>query len=519
MAEQPAAPPLPPPIPSAAERGPDPVEELGLLIASRYPLLLIESGEEERVEALLHRLAARLQVPLAIWSVAEGLRRAGTDQAIYETRAPEMALATVAEMSGDGLWLFKGLERHLDQPEIQRRLQDLSRAPAGGKRAVILTAAMLDLPAEIERLAARYRLRLPSTEELTALAREVAATLQRERGVRLEITKTDFRRLVEGLRGFTFFEAERALSRVMIEDGALTGADVARLGELKTERLRQDGIVEVIPSDGGLARLGGLSGLKAWVTSRSRAFGPEARAFGIAPPRGIVLLGVQGCGKTMAARAIAGEWGTPLLRLEPGRLYDRFVGESEKNLDRALQIAERMSPCVLLVDEIEKGFSSVGSGDTDGGLSRRIFGRLLGWLQDRAEPVFTVATCNAVRELPPELMRKGRFDEIFFLDLPAAEERREILSSHLARRRRDPQRFALDAVVAATDGFSGAELEQVVVAALTTVFSRGGELATEALVDEARRTVPLSVTRREEIESLRTWARGRAVPASGAAAV
>jgi SpoVK/Ycf46/Vps4 family AAA+-type ATPase len=273
-------------------------------------------------------------------------------------------------------------------------------------------------------------------------------------------------------------------------------------------------VLDCVPEREGLDDVGDLRGLKAWLEKRRKAFTPEAKEFGIPAPRGILLLGVQGCGKSLAAKAVAKTWGLPLLRLEPGRLFDKFIGESEKNLDRALATAERMAPCVLMIDEIEKGFASVVSSESDGGLSRRILGRLLGWLQEREAPVFLVATCNQITALPTELMRKGRFDEIFFIDLPALDERRQIFTVHLTHRHRDPAAFDLAALAEASDGFSGAEIEQAVVSALYTAFARGGELATEHILEEIKATRPLSVTRAEDVASLREWARGRAVPAS-----
>jgi len=300
----------------------------------------------------------------------------------------------------------------------------------------------------------------------------------------------------------------------VLDDLTLDPRDLEVIAEMKQELLSKERVLDCVPVPESLGDVGGLAGLKAWLDKRKRAFTPEAKEFGVPAPRGILLLGVQGCGKSLAAKAVAKDWGLPLLRLEPGRLFDKFIGESEKNLDRALATAERMAPCVLMIDEIEKGFASVVSSESDGGLSRRILGRLLGWLQDRSAPVFLVATCNQIDALPPELIRKGRFDEIFFIDLPTADERRQIFSIHLARRHRDPAGFDLAALAAASEGLSGAEIEQAVVSALYTAFARGVEISTDLIVDELKATKPLSVTRAEDIEELREWARGRAVPAA-----
>jgi SpoVK/Ycf46/Vps4 family AAA+-type ATPase len=318
---------------------------------------------------------------------------------------------------------------------------------------------------------------------------------------------------VEGLKGLTLFEAERALFKAVLRDHALTREDLSVILETKKVLLEKEGVLEYLPAEEGMEDIGGLENLKGWLAKRKKAYTPEAKRFGLSPPKGIMLLGVQGCGKTMAAKAVAEEWGLPLLKMEPGRLYEKFVGESEKNLEKALRMAERMAPCVLMIDEIEKGLAYTGSADADAGLSKRIFGRLLGWLQERKAPVFVVATCNEITALPPELMRKGRFDELFFIDLPGPKERQDIFALHLKKRKRDPGAFDLDALAEASAGFSGAEIEQAVVSALYNAFSLGTELDTAHLLEELKATTPLSVTRREEVGALRAWARGRTVSA------
>lgn len=490
------------------------MKDLELLVLSRYPIIAVETYEEERVEEALRDIATRLGVPFFVWSLTDGLRRDGAEAPIYDSQRPIMALANLAGITQDHIYLFKDLHRHLDQPDVVRKLQDLARSFGRARRAIVFSAPRIVLPAELEKLVALFRLGLPTEDELRALAGRIVTELSREHRVKVELTPTEFDRLVAGLRGFTLFEAERAVTKLVLDDFALSLRDLDRLVEIKKELLARDGVLEYVPPDAGLPQVGGLQALKAWLGKRAQAFAAEARGFGIVPPKGILLLGVQGCGKTMAARAVAKEWGLPLLKMEPGRLYDKFIGESERNLERALGMAERMAPCVLLVDEIEKGFAYVGSGEADAGLSRRIFGRLLGWLQDRSAPVFVVATCNQVDALPPELMRKGRFDEIFFIDLPRREERKEIFAVHLAKRKRDPARFDLDRLADAAEGFSGAEIEQAIVSALYTAFARRGELETGDIVAELGATRPLSVTRREEVDALRAWAEGRAVPAS-----
>ncbi len=396
----------------------DALRNLELLITSRYPIIVIETCEEERIEQVLARVAVSLGLPLFVWTTSRGLRRAGASEGLYDTRDPLKALANLAAMPSEGIYLFEDLHRSLGDPAVVQKLQDLARHFARERRAIVLAAPRVDLPAELSTLATVFRLDLPSEEELKALARDVVQRLSAAHKIAMELSPEDFDRLAEALKGLTLFEAERALTRASLNDLALNRKDVDEIIAVKKELLAKEGILEYITADEGLADVGGLAHLKGWLDKRARAFTAEARQFGVPPPKGILLLGVQGCGKTLAAKAVAKAWTLPLLKLEAGRLYNKFVGESEKALDRALETAERMAPCVLMIDEIEKALGSGTSSEADAGLSGRIFGRLLGWLQDHKAPVFVVATCNRIASLPPELTRKGRFDEIFFIDLP-----------------------------------------------------------------------------------------------------
>lgn len=492
----------------------DILKDLELLINSRYPIIAVETYEEERVEEALQQIATRLSIPLFVWTVTEGLKRIGIDNPIYDTQHPIKALNNLAAIKNEGIYLFKDLHRYLQEAEVVRKLRDLSWSFARDLRAIVLSAPHIDLPPELEKLAAFFKLDLPTQEELRLLARNVIRDLSRQHKIKVELSSEEFARLIEGMKGLTLFEAERALARAVLHDLALTRKDLDLIIEIKKELLEKDGVLEYCPSEEGMAQIGGLQNLKRWLEKRKKAFAPEAEQFGIQPPKGILLLGVQGCGKSMAAKAVARDWNLPFLKMEPGRLYDKYIGESEKNLERALKMAERMAPCVLMIDEIEKGFTYVGSGEADAGLSRRIFGRLLSWLQDREAPVFVVATCNDLSKLPPELMRKGRFDEIFFIDLPNREERKEIFAVHLKKRKRDPSALDLDALAEASEGFSGAEIEHAIVSALYTAFSKGTNLTTGLIVEEIKATRPLSVTRKEAIAALRKWAQGRTVMAS-----
>ncbi|MBI4635801.1 MAG: AAA family ATPase [Candidatus Rokubacteria bacterium] len=705
------------------------LQELELLIQSRYPLIVIETFEENRLEKALEEVTTNLRMPLWVWTATSGLAKVPSLGGMHDTLEPLKALAAVAAVTGEALFLMKDLHRYFERPEVVRKLQDLAPQFTMDRRVITLSGAKVALPAELHTLAAFFTFDLPDVAELRSLTRRLIARLSRERPIRIELSDAELDQFVERMRGLTAFEAERALTKAMLKGSALTREDFELIVEIKRELLGKEGVLEYVAPEENLAQVGGFATLKAWLAKRKRAFEPSARDFGLEAPRGILLLGVQGClrgdtrvlladgrmpslealarqasdclepgvydvayrvaledgtsalasklqihadrdtllvtfadgreleatpdhellttngwrradelvpgdevrlwaragdfhtpprrtsfgrplhsvrqrkvvvdalpeiwtpdlaeligliaaegnqdryrvtltlsededelaewlrqgmaacrvvaiesgrrldrvydltvpgaerfianglvvhncGKTLAARAVAREWALPLLRMETGRLYDKYIGESEKNLEKALRTAEHMAPCVLLFDEIEKALTLSGSGDSDAGLSRRIFGRLLGWLQDRKAPVFVVATSNDVSQLPPELVRKGRFDEIFFVDLPSREERKEIFAVHLRKRKREPARFDLDALAAAAEGYTGAEIEAAVVAGLYTAFSRSTDLTTQLVLDELAATKPLSVTRKEEVESLRQWARGRTVMAS-----
>jgi SpoVK/Ycf46/Vps4 family AAA+-type ATPase len=490
------------------------LSDLALMIQSRYPFIAVETSEEERFETMLAQVASDLRVPFFVWTVTTGLHRHGLPNAIYDSQQPLKGLNNVAAMTGEAIFLMKDLHRYLSEPAVVRKCLDLAPAFGHDRRVIVMSSVKVELPSELAPLTARFTLDLPGAAELKSVVKRVVAECSRERPVSMGLSAADLDRLVDRLRGFTAFEAERAVTQAILRDNTLDAKDVDFIVELKKEMLRKDGVLEYVSPEENLAEVGGFKNLKAWLEKRKKAFTAEARNFGLEPSRGILLLGIQGGGKTLIARAVAREWGLPLLKMEPARLYDKFVGETEKNLDRALRVAEQMAPCVLMIDELEKGLSYNPGGDADAGLSKRVFGRLLGWLQDRKAPVFVVATSNDIGQLPPELTRKGRFDEIFFVDLPNAAECREIFAVHLRKRKRDPKLFDLAALAAAAEGFSGAEIEQAVVAGLYTAFSRGVEISSAIIIEELNATKPMSVTRAESVDALREWARDRAVMAS-----
>jgi len=368
----------------------------------------------------------------------------------------------------------------------------------------------LDLSPALEHLFTPLKLEAPSLQAYHAFVQAVLRDLANRLHIEVKLSSVDVSQLLAALHGLTFFEVRKIITQAVIEDGVLGREDLAAVLQAKRQIIERSGVLEYFPHEHDMGDVAGLRHLKDWLRKRQAAFEDpgRAKAYGLSPPKGLLLIGVQGCGKSLCAKAVAAEWKLPLIRLDPSNLYNRYVGETERNLRRAIKLAEQMAPVVLWIDEIEKSLSQE---DADGGPAQRLFGTFLAWLQDKKENVFVIATANDISKLPPELMRKGRFDEIFFVDLPQEEARKRILEIHLERRKRDPAKFDIARLVERTKGFSGAEIEQAVVSSLYTAFSREEDLTTEALVEEIELTKPLSVTMAERIAALRDWAKDRAV--------
>ncbi len=490
-----------------------------LLIRSGYPLISLETADEERAMRLVRLTAEGLSRPLAEWSLTRGLWLASDTtnprNQLVPPGKPAAALEHVRQTSGKGIFVFHDLATHTRDPQVHRLLRDLQRACQDSKTTIVLIES-LPLPPDIRRLSVRYELGWPSAEEMEQIVRETYQRIRQEslHEVTSRITKREMEQLVQTLRGLTCREAERVVASAIYQDYTLRGDDIPRIVEAKRMLLGAAGCLESIAADFSPDDIGGLENLKAWLRQRRGGFTQKAKEFGLEPPRGVLMLGVQGCGKSLCAKVVAADWKMPLLRLDPGVLYQKYIGESESRLRDALAQAEAMAPVVLWVDEIEKAFASAAASDSsDGGLSQRMFGTLLTWMQDHRHPIFLVATANDISRLPPELMRKGRFDEIFFIDLPTAEIREQILTIHLGRRGRDPAQFDLAELAKATEGYSGAELEQIVRAGLYGAFADEAELTNEHLLAEIAKTRSLAEMLPERLEQLRSWARQRCVPA------
>jgi len=504
----------------AAPTPPAFLAELDTLVRARYPLVYLVTSEEQRVEGLLRDLAERHGKALLGWSVTRGFRRLGgarTVAAPEGARAPVEALEAIAALAEPSLVVLEDFHPYLSDPAVVRAVRDLSRALKSTWTTVLLLSPVLVIPPELEKEISVLDVPLPRFDDLLALLKEIVGVLRETKRAEVKLSREDAEALVRAAQGLTLAEAENAFAKAVADDGRLDRADVQLVLEEKRQVIRKSGLLEYFASDESLGTVGGLEPLKAWLTRRGAAFSEAARAFGLPEPKGLLLLGVQGCGKSLTAKAIAATWRLPLLRLDMGRIFSGLVGSSEENLRKAIRTAESVAPVVLWVDEIEKGLSGLASsGQTDGGVTARVFGTFLTWLQEKTAPCFVVATANRIDLLPPELLRKGRFDELFFIDLPSGPERVEILKIHVAHRRRDPSAYDLFALAEAAAGFSGAELEQAVMAALHEAFAAGTELSQAHLARAIGESLPLSVTMREEIDRLRDWAATRTRPASAA---
>ncbi len=492
----------------------DVLHDLELLFRSRHGIVHLRTDEEERARGLLHHVAHRLGVPFFVWTRSRGLSRAGMKGSVYGTDEPLKALEHVAHARIDALYHFQGVSRATLEGDLPAALvRDCARALESLTGALVLTGPDLDVPEALAGVVTHSALPGPTEDELRDLLGQVVRDVSLRRHVTMEMEPDEVTALLTHLRGLTLMEAEKVLTRALVEDGVLDARDLRLVADAKKSLVERDGLLEYTPVEASLARVADLAGFKAWLAHRTAVVRNPARAreAGLPFPRGVLLLGVPGCGKSLAAKAVASEWRLPLLRLDPSGLYNKYIGESEKNFRRAMETAERMSPVILWIDELEKAFASGGS--EDGGVSQRVLGTFLSWLQERTGDVFVVATANDVQRLPPEFLRKGRFDEVFFVDLPDAETREEILRIHLEGRDQEVERFPLTDLAAAAAGFSGSELEQAIVSVQYAAFAEGGRIGPEALAAEIARTRPLSVTMAEPIAALREWARERTVSA------
>jgi SpoVK/Ycf46/Vps4 family AAA+-type ATPase len=470
------------------------IGELSLLFDSGYPMLYLLTHEEERALRILR--AAAKDRPVSIWS--------RTGQGAGSKNAELGAVLEGLKRPGRGVTVLLDAHPYLSDGEVVRRLRDLSPALARAGHALVFLSPVVSLPPELEKDVTIIDLPLPDRAAVDEIFRAVCAEEQ-------VVFPEDFTEaVVMAARGLTENEARRVFTKALRKGGGFKLSDISLILEEKKQILRKSEVLEFIELSENLSTVGGLQEVKRWLKQRQRAFGEEAARFGLPPPKGLLLIGVQGCGKSLTAKAVAGSWHLPLLRLDLGAVFG--MPSPESSLRRAIQVAESLSPVVLWVDEIEKGFAQASS--AGGENVSRVFGGFITWLQEKKLPVFVVATANEVENLPPELLRKGRFDETFFVDLPDPHERKAILHIHIQRRGRDPRAFDLDALARQTEHFSGAELEQGVVAGLYRAFAENRELTTRDIQKELDEIVPLFATYEEKIKALREWSKNRARRAS-----
>jgi SpoVK/Ycf46/Vps4 family AAA+-type ATPase len=497
-------------------------QEMDELIRARYPLLYVVSWEEERARQLLAGVAQAQGKNLLEWSITDGLRAVVGElpgaKGVGVARRERNVLAVLNEIlqaDTSSIYLLKDFHAYLEAPEVVRQVRDLCVALRSSRKSMVILSPVLKIPPELEKAITIVDLPLPSYEELNHLLQHKVMRPSAPRQFRVDLNLEERDALIKAAQGLTLTEAENAFARAIVRDRVLNAEDIGAVVQEKMQIIRKSGLLEFYDTATSMSALGGMELLKDWVRKRSRAFSQEAREYGLPPPRGILLMGVQGCGKSLAAKTIASTWALPLLRLDMSRIFQGFIGSSEDNMRRALKVAESLAPIVLWIDEIEKAFSGMESSSaSDAGTTARVIGQYLTWMQEKTAPVFVVATANNVQALPPEMLRKGRLDDIFFIDLPRTRERAEIFRIHLQRLKRDPQIFDLRELAVGAQGFSGAEIEQAIISAMYDSFFESREVTTRDIMLALQETVPLSRTMRENIERLRAWAADRARPAS-----
>ncbi len=542
-----------------------PIERLKVLLNSSTPIVVMETVEEMRAVSLVRMACSELSLAVFEWSIADGLVRSGSGMAVpqpvanstplrpdyragslpqgnseadrllravlsssgsdagaapksamYNTADPVQALANLETLTVEAAFVLKDFHRHMDNPVVVRRLRDVGQKFSANRRTLVLTAPSIEMPPELAGLVEFLDLPLPDMNRLREIIRETYTRMAATHTLKLQLDANGVDAMADNLRGLTEETAERAVSQTLVGRLALSPDCITDVLEAKKAMMKRSDMLEFVDSTANMSSVGGLDNLKRWLQQREGSWDDRARQFGLDPPKGVIILGVQGCGKSLCAQAVAGEWKLPLVKFDTAAVYDKFIGETEKRIQKVFQVAEGLAPCVLWIDELEKVFAGSGpdSASADAGVSSRLLASFLSWMQERKPAVFVAATCNNITVLPPELIRKGRFDELFFVDLPNAAERRQIFSIQLAKRKRSPAAYDLDRLATAAEGFSGAEIESSVQTALYAAFARKRELSTEDLLTALSSTVPLSVTRAEEVEKLRAWARGRAVWAS-----
>ncbi len=501
---------------------PDREQELNVLIRAKYPILYIVSWEERRIEQILRQAAAQLRKKLYGWTITTGILPLDDHEDMVpdpSTCSPLRALDAIAASQESAIFVLKDFHPFLDdrhplpdQPVVVRRLRDITNSLKESRKTLVILSPLMYFPPELEKDITVLDYGLPTPDEMEQSLDRVVRSAREVSNMQVDITPEMREKFLAAAQGLTCTEAENVFAKSLVMKRAL---DVDVIIAEKKQIIRRSQILEYFEASEDMKAVGGMNLLKDWLAKRSLAFSERARQFGLPEPKGLLLLGVQGAGKSLIAKAISSQWRLPLLRLDLGRLFSELVGSSEQNMRTSLRLAESVSPCLLWLDELEKGLAGVASSHlSDAGTTARVFGSFLTWMQEKSAPVFVVATANDISILPPEALRKGRFDEIFFIDLPNRAERRDIFSIHIARRGRDPKHFDLEALARLSENFSGAEIEQAVISALYDAFESGRDLTHEDIANALRNTLPLAQTMETKVNALRSWARTHARPAS-----
>jgi SpoVK/Ycf46/Vps4 family AAA+-type ATPase len=494
-------------------------KEIDILIRARYPLIYLVSWEESRILEKLKDMAETRRKKLFIWSITRGIVRLEDDPSKTDesTRDPVNALTFVEKCTEPALFVLLDFHSFLNDQTVIRKLRDLVNNLKSTYETLIIISPVLTVPVELEKEFVVIDYDLPAFEEISELLEGIIEVVSSGEDVVVDLDAETKERLIKAAMGLTRSEAENAFARAIVLDKRLDKNDIDKILEEKKQAIRKSKLLEYYEAREDFGNVGGLDSLKDWLSKRGVAFTQKATDFGLPQPKGILLIGVQGCGKSLTAKAVASLWKLPLLRLDIGAVFSGIVGSSEENMRKAIKAAETLSPIILWIDEIEKGLSGVQSSTfSDAGTSARVFSTFLTWLQEKTAPVFVIATANNIQMLPPELLRKGRFDEIFFVDLPSVEERKEIFKIHIKKKKRDPDKFDIDALAREASGYSGAEIEQAVIASLYDAFLENRDITTADILKNIKVSIPLSVTMKEGIDQVRDWAKDRARCASSA---
>jgi len=484
------------------------IKEITVYIKARYPIIYLVTSEENRAEKLLEKAGELSKKPCFFWSVTGGYYN--TNKFGKDTE-PINALNAIMDYTEPGLFILKDFHPYLEEPTVIRKIRDIVTNLKKSYKTVFIVSPLLVLPPGLEKDITPIDIPMPSTSEIKQVLLQLINPLKQAKKISVKLNDELIEKVVNASRGLTEGELENLYAKLVVSNRAFDERDLPLVVAEKKKLIRKSGLLEYYDFSESIDTVGGLDKLKSWLNQRGMAFSQKAREFGLPEPKGMLLLGVQGCGKSLAAKATSTLWNLPLLKLDVGKIFDSYLGSSEKNIREAIKIAEALSPNILWLDEIDKAFSGMGSQHSgDGGVSARVFGTFLTWMQEKTYPVFVLSTANNIENLPPELLRKGRFDEIFFVDLPIKEERESIFKIHFNKRNRNPDKFDIQGFVEKTQGFTGAEIEQLIISGLYRAFAEDREIEDKDIYREIEETVPLSVTYKERIDALRSWAEKRA---------